>query len=110
MVTVLGTNNALLLLPSLSEGMFDDDWRIRHSSLTLLGDLLYLLCDTKAVGMADGEDEDEDLAGMSSGGRVTATLRANIGEKNANDVLAALYIVRSDSAMVVRQSALQVCL
>jgi hypothetical protein len=31
----------------------------RHSSLTLLGDLLYLLCDTKAVGMADGEDEDE---------------------------------------------------
>jgi hypothetical protein len=45
---------------------------------------------------------------MSSGGRVTATLRANIGEKNANDVLAALYIVRSDSAMSVRQSALQV--
>ena len=108
MVTVLGTNNALLLLPSLSEGMFDDDWRIRHSSLILLGDLLYLIGDTKAVGMADGEDEDEDLAGVSSGGKVTATLRANIGEKNANDVLAALYIVRSDVSMAVRQSALQV--
>ena len=108
MVTVLGTNNALLLLPSLSEGMFDDDWRIRHSSLILLGDLLYLIGDTKAVGMADGEEEDEDLAGVSSGGKVTATLRANIGEKNANDVLAALYIVRSDVSMAVRQSALQV--
>ena len=108
MVTVLGSNNSLLLLPSLSEGMFDDDWRIRHSSLILLGDLLYLVGDTKAVGMADGEEEDEDLAGVSSGGKVTATLRANIGEKNANDVLAALYIVRSDVSMAVRQSALQV--
>jgi hypothetical protein len=108
MVTVLGENNALLLLPSLSEGMFDDDWRIRHSSLTLLGDLLYLVGDTKAVGIADGEEEDEDLVGHSSAGRVTATLRANIGEKNANEVLAALYIVRSDTSMPVRQSALQV--
>ena len=108
MVTVLGSNNALLLLPSLSEGMFDDDWRIRHSSLILLGDLLYLVGDTKAVGMADGEEEDEDLAGVSTGNRVTATLRANIGETNANEVLAALYIVRSDVSMSVRQSALQV--
>lgn len=108
MVTVLGSNNALLLLPSLSEGMFDDDWRIRHSSLILLGDLLYLVGDTKAVGMADGEEEDEDLAGVSTGNRVTATLRTNIGEINANEVLAALYIVRSDVSMSVRQSALQV--
>jgi HEAT repeat protein len=108
MVTVLGSNNALLLLPSLSEGMFDDDWRIRHSSLILLGDLLYLIGDTKAVGMADGEEEDEDLAGVSSGGKVTATLRGSIGEQNANEVLAALYIARADVSMAVRQSALQV--
>ena len=108
MVTVLGSNNALLLLPSLSEGMFDDDWRIRHSSLILLGDLLYLVGDTKAVGMADGEEEDEDLAGVSSGGKVTATLRASIGEQNTNEVLAALYIARADVSMAVRQSALQV--
>lgn len=108
MVTVLGNKNALLLLPSLTGGMFDDDWRIRHSSLILLGDLLYLLGGTKAVGMADGEEEDEDLAGVSTGYHVTITLRAHLGIDSANEVLAALYIVRSDVSMAVRQSALQV--
>ena len=42
MVSCLGSRHALLLLPSLQEGLFDEDWRIRHSSLALLGDLLFL--------------------------------------------------------------------
>jgi hypothetical protein len=103
LVTVLGTTYALDLLPSLCDGMFDDDWRIRASSLSLLGELLYLIGDTKAVGLAEGEDEEEDDAYLQStsagANRVTATLRAHIGDENADEVLAALYIVRSDVSM-----------
>ena len=118
MVSCLGTNHASLLLPSLVDGLFDEDWRIRHSSLALLGDLLYLVAETKAAAPAAGagggggmgdEDEDDDLAGgIGASSRAVATLRTNLGESTANEVLAALYIVRADVSITVRQSALQV--
>jgi HEAT repeat protein len=111
-VSKLGLNHTLKLLPSLADGMFHDDWRIRQSSVKLLGELLYLVGDTKAVGLADGEDDDDEMgAGNGTGGstsRVAITIRAHIGEKHTNEVLASLYIVRSDVATAVRQSALQI--
>ena len=35
------SEKAELLLPELETGLFDDNWRIRLSSVQLLGDLLY---------------------------------------------------------------------
>ena len=33
-----------LLLPAVEEGIFNDNWRIRQSSVELLGDLLFKVC------------------------------------------------------------------
>lgn len=55
-----GKHHSEKLLPSLEAGLFDDSWRIRQSSVQLLGDLLYTIGGTKAVGVAaDADDEDE---------------------------------------------------
>lgn len=44
-----GKAHVYKILPSLEDGLLDDDWRIRVSSLTLLGDLLSLIGGTKIV-------------------------------------------------------------
>eukprot|EP01041_Mallomonas_annulata_P003729 gene3729-7411_t len=108
-VNVCGRNHTLELLPSLTSGMFDEDWRIRQSSVSLLGELLYQIGDTRAVGLVDADNEEDDMddrGGTSS--RITISIRAHIGEKEADAVFASLYIVRSDTSITVRQIALQV--
>lgn len=60
LVSTHGKHHSEKLLPSLEAGLFDDSWRIRQSSVQLLGDLLYTIGGTKAVGVAaDADDEDE---------------------------------------------------
>ena len=56
-VLKLGIQHTNEIVPTLTGGMFDGDWRIRLSSVKLLGELLYLVGDTKAVGLADENDE-----------------------------------------------------
>ncbi len=105
----LGISHTNELLPSLTEGMFQEDWRIRHSSVQLLGELLCMVGETKAAGVAgdDAEDEDEYEGGASLS-RVSQKIRNHIGDRETNLVLASLYIVRSDVSMSVRQSALTI--
>ncbi len=90
------------------QGMFDADWRIRQSSVKLLGELLYLVGDTKAVGLADENDEGDNVMGAGGVARVSASIRSHIGDAGTDHVLACLYIARSDVAIAVRQNALQI--
>ena len=107
-VSTLGHQYTSELLPSLCDGMFNDDWRIRHASIKLVGELLCLVGDTKGVtDIADADEEDEN-ENAGSTGKVLATIKAHIGNKLTESILASLYIARNDVSGPCRQSALQV--
>ena len=56
-----------LFLPQLETGLFDDNWRIRQSSVHLLGDLLYRITGMSgAKTTASAHDDDTfGVAGKS---------------------------------------------
>ncbi|RLN63550.1 hypothetical protein BBP00_00004061 [Phytophthora kernoviae] len=96
------------LLPSLEAGLFDDSWRIRQSSVMLLGDLMYRISGTRAIAVVNENDDNEDddeTSGSAAGDRAIIKL---LGMSRRNAILASLYMIRSDTSAVVRQSALQV--
>ncbi|KAI8623097.1 ARM repeat-containing protein [Xylariaceae sp. FL1651] len=89
-----------LLLPELERGLADDSYRIRLSSVELVGDLLFNL--TGITGNADAEDEEEKAK------EAGASLREVLGDEKRNKVLSALYICRCDTAGAVRSAAISV--
>jgi len=58
-----------LFLPELERGLFDDNWRIRHSSVQLLGDLLYKI--SGVTGKMSTEGDEDDNFGTSQSNQVT---------------------------------------
>nr|CAG8471118.1 10487_t:CDS:10 [Entrophospora candida] len=93
-----------LLLPELERGLFDNNWRIRHSSVQLMGDLLYRI--TGISGKSDLEGDEEDISG---GAEVNKKILLQVlGKERRDRVLAALYIVRQDVSGIVRQSSIHV--
>ncbi|KFX93614.1 hypothetical protein O988_06718 [Pseudogymnoascus sp. VKM F-3808] len=88
-----------LLLPELERGLGDDSYRIRLSSVELVGDLLFNLTGISNV------DEDEVEEGAKEAG---ASLLEILGEEKRNKVLSELYICRCDTAGQVRTAAVNV--
>jgi HEAT repeat protein len=91
------------ILPSLEAGLTDEDYRIRVASLTLLGDLLGMIGGTTVV-KGDGETQDD----IRRAERAQAQIALVLGAETRKRVLSGLYMARSDTAAVVRQSAIQV--
>ena len=89
-----------LLLPELERGLADDSYRIRLSSVELVGDLLFNL--TGISGKTE-QDEVEDNAAEAGQSLLDA-----LGEEKRNKVLSALYICRCDTSGLVRTAAIAV--
>ncbi|CAK8692590.1 unnamed protein product [Clavelina lepadiformis] len=92
-----------VLLPELEKGLFDDNWRIRLSSIQLLGDLLYHISGVTGKMSATGEEDDN--FGTAEGFKA---LVETLGQDRRDLVLSGLYMGRLDVALHVRQSALHV--
>ena len=72
-----------LLLPELERGLADESYRIRLSSVELVGDLLFNLTGVKSSdleGGGDGEDEEQRAHDKEAG----ASIREILGEANRN--------------------------
>lgn len=90
-----------LLLPGLERGLADDSYRIRLSSVELVGDLLFSITGiTKKVETTEEEGEQATQAGQS--------LLEILGEEKRNKVLSSLYICRCDTSGLVRSAAMNV--
>ncbi|CAN4115226.1 unnamed protein product [Withania somnifera] len=98
------TTSLPLLLPAVEEGIFSDNWRIRQSSVELLGDLLFKVAGTSGKAHLEGGSDDEGASTEAQGRAIVEVL----GRDKRNEILAALYMVRTDISITVRQAALHV--
>uniref|UniRef100_A0A8B9GPC5 GCN1 activator of EIF2AK4 n=1 Tax=Astyanax mexicanus TaxID=7994 RepID=A0A8B9GPC5_ASTMX len=93
-----------LLLPELEQGLFDDLWRIRFSSVQLLGDLLFHISGVSGKMTTETASEDDNFGTAQSNKAIIGAL----GAERRNRVLSGLYMGRSDTQLVVRQASLHV--
>nr|POE93608.1 eif-2-alpha kinase activator gcn1 [Quercus suber] len=100
LVKSFATRSVDLLLPELERGLADDSYRIRLSSVELVGDLLFNLTGISGKTEAEDVEENANEAGQS--------LLEVLGEERRNKVLSALYICRCDTSGLVRTSAMNV--
>jgi hypothetical protein len=101
LVKNFATKSIDLLLPELERGLGDDSYRIRLSSVELVGDLLFTIS-----GISTKAEQEEDMAGGAA--EAGASLLEVLGEEKRNRVLSALYICRCDTSGLVRTEAINV--
>ena len=103
-VGLYASSSIQLLLPELEKGLFDENWRIRYSSVQLLGDLLYKISGVSGKMTTETAGDDDNFGTEKSCRAIMATL----GTERRNRVLSGLYMGRLDVSLQVRQAALHV--
>ena len=100
-----------LLLPALEEGLVAEDWRIRLSSVQLIGVLLLRLAGLSGkylMGVNTQLDEDEEGSAVKEATTVTkpeeeADIVNSLGIERRDRVFALMYLLRSDVVNSVRE-------
>jgi len=85
------------LLDPIEAGLYDDNWRIRQSSVQLLGDLLQKI-------IKDDDAEHSETDAVQAGNRLLEAL----GREARDRIQAMLYLLRSDVSSTVRQISINV--
>ncbi|RNA00153.1 translational activator GCN1 [Brachionus plicatilis] len=93
-----------LFLPELEKGLFDLNWRIRFSSVQLLGDLLYKISGVVGKMTTESAHEDDNF-GTEKG---SIAIINSLGKERRNRIYSGLYMGRSDTSLQVRQAALHI--
>ncbi|KAF7308577.1 TOG domain-containing protein [Mycena chlorophos] len=95
-----------LLLPELEHGMFDPSWRIRQSSITLVGELLFKV---SGISGKTSDLEEEETAGEAVHNESSKRALLDIlGQERRDRILASLYLVRQDGVGAVRTTSIQI--
>eukprot|EP00750_Incisomonas_marina_P027277 INCI6165.2.p1 GENE.INCI6165.2~~INCI6165.2.p1 ORF type:complete len:2240 (+),score=521.86 INCI6165.2:2998-9717(+) len=93
--------HAATIIPVLEEGLQDPKWRIRVATIKLLGDLLFEVGETHAIGDLGQEEGEANMASVQTAGNILRVL----GRELRDLVIASVYIAKSDSNLPVRQHA-----
>ena len=78
----------------------------QHSSITLVGELLFKV--TGISGKAEIEEEEGGEVPVSTAETSRKALGDTLGRDRRDRILSALYIVRQDAVSAVRQSAIHI--
>ncbi|KAI3646171.1 hypothetical protein MP228_009099 [Amoeboaphelidium protococcarum] len=91
-----------ILLPELEGSLFSGNYRIRLSSVQLLGDLLFTIGN---INRSQLEQADEDTTSFETGRKA---IIAALGLERYQEVLASVYIMRSDVNNAVRHVSINI--
>ena len=92
-----------LFLPELEKGLVVENWRIRFSSVKLIGDLLYKISGITGKENTDAAGEDE-----ISDGKYMESITDTLGYDTRNRILSGVYMCRSDVSHEVKQVSLHI--
>lgn len=90
-----------LLLPELERGMFDENERIRLSSVQLTGELLF-----QVTGISSKHSFNEEESEYH--GEISNKIVDILGKERRDRVLAALFVCRNDTSGIVRASTVDI--
>ncbi|CDO95886.1 unnamed protein product [Kluyveromyces dobzhanskii CBS 2104] len=90
-----------LLLPELENGMFDENERIRLSSVQLAGELLF-----QVTGISSKNEFDEEDGEYNS--EISKQMVEVLGEERRARILSALFVCRSDVSGIVRATTVDI--
>ncbi|KRZ24497.1 Translational activator GCN1 [Trichinella pseudospiralis] len=99
-VHLYSTTATTKLLPSLEEGIYNSNWRIRLSSLQLLGELLFKIIGVSGKMTTVGFEEETFGTALSF-----QSIRQKLGSEHSDRIFSGIYITRFDELTSVRNMA-----